>query len=300
MECRRFALLFALAAGCAPGESGLLLELSGGEPVDALSVTVLGARGALVLDEPVPNARLPGRVRVASGARSEAVRVLVWGFRGLERVAFGRGAAAVAPGVERTVAIALAAAPSDRDGDRIPDVDDGCPELADPRQEDADGDGKTDACAAADGGSDAGYCPGNLISNGTFEDGTSGWVANDGTATRVPFGHSGGFAAQVCRVAQGIPYFTVNTEPLPVAGPPNGSGWRMEAWISTGSPDAGSQQLQGIIRELKQVGVTVAEGQSAMVTPDGLWQRVAASYTVKGPDSGYLEVYFVSLSPPAG
>lgn len=137
-------------AGCpGRGASGLSVEIcSKIGVIDRLTVTVLGAHGALITDRPVPESgdppQLPGRLRIEGETADPPLTVLVTGWRAEQPVGFAGGE--LKPPTDSAV-LCLTDFPPDRDGDLIPDDLDGCPDVPDPDQQDADGDGVTDICA---------------------------------------------------------------------------------------------------------------------------------------------------------
>src|SRR5690349_12774359 len=88
----------------------------------------------------------------------------------------------------------------------------------------------------AGGPSDAGPpgspCPGNLVQNPGFEDGTSGWEADAATLSRRSGGHDGAWAAHVCRDATSSEsYYDISTVSPTVVHPPNGAIYQLTAWV---------------------------------------------------------------------
>ncbi len=79
---------------------------------------------------------------------------------------------------------------------------------------------------------------GEEVTNGTFEAGTSGWVAtpkDDGTApvalARVSGGHTGSYAARVSNTSTGTATTVLNDSPNSVASTTAGLTYRATAWL---------------------------------------------------------------------
>ncbi len=288
-----------LLISCGPVENGLYLEVSSDIPeLDGLSVTVLSPTGALITDQRLsrPDAdalKLPGRIRLELSGRNEALRFLVWGFRGDVRSAFG----AVASNQETRsdLRVTLSSPPPDQDGDLIPNAWDGCPTIADPLQEDADADGVTDACESA-----VPSCPGNIPINPDFENDLAGWSGVDGEPTRVAPGRGGTRgAARLCRTGEGLKTFTLEEWPPALRNPVAGRKYRVEAWVRAETEPG--QRLVPVIREVGEGGTYAgASPDSGAVILGGDWQRVSTEYTVAGDNSEELLVEFASTNAPVG
>ena len=218
--CR--AAVTLLLVGCGSDSSGIVLEISSAvTPLGRVTVSVMGARGALLDEGQVGelDPELPLRVLVEPSGRRESVRALGWGWRQQDRVAFGQIAFDVDPDVERVVQLRLEAMVADSDQDGIPDPTDACPEVADPGQEDADGDGVTDACAAR--------CPGNVLVNPDFEDTIDPWIDENADLVLDDAGLSGR-ALAVCYDGEGSDWAAKDR--MSVLAPMPGS-YHLEAWI---------------------------------------------------------------------
>jgi hypothetical protein len=277
---------------CGPVEEGVFLEVSTDVPeLDRLTVTVLNPNGALLLDEPLPasgDLRLPGRIQLDAAGRTEELRFLVWGFRENVRAAFG--AARSSDGTGKSVPLKLTAAPPDRDGDLIPDGWDGCPGVSDPRQEDSNANGVTNACAPL-----AETCPGNILANPGFDEDTSGWSGVHGEEETVGPGHRGlGAAARICR-SDSDPGFTLEEVPPRLKDPEKGKTYRVDAWVRA-EP---GQTLSPVIREVGPGDLYVGSSDP-MFDTTGEWQFVSTQYAVKGDASVELLVEFTSWDAPAG
>lgn len=241
-------------------------------PLDRLTLTVIAPNGAIVLDQEVSHT-LPGHIHLDSGSRAERELVIAWGWQAGARVAYASAALDVAPGLDREVALALAAPPPDCDGDNIPDVDDRCPRIADPSQEDGDADGTSDACVPG------ASCPGNLVTNPDFEQGTTGWhpIAGKALLTQVAGGHSGTFAGRVCKdPGNTTSLYDIVDQPQLVPQVTVGATYRLDAWIRTSTSVA-----QNIDLSLKEFSGTTLVGEDAGSTfvPTGDWQLGTTSYT---------------------
>jgi hypothetical protein len=151
-------LLRSLAAvatlGACSGEAsyGLVIDRCGAAfAVERLTISVLGPHGALIVDGPVPATgappSLPGRLRIEGGGAETALRILVTGWRDGQRIAFGALRVANVAQANRARLCLETPFPSDIDADGVPDGEDGCSQIPDPDQADADGDGRTDLCA---------------------------------------------------------------------------------------------------------------------------------------------------------
>jgi hypothetical protein len=147
---RLFALLL-LAGGCEdPTSVRLYLSLAGGEPTpSSLAVSVFDRYRERVDKRAIASPRLPGQLLLSSlPAANDTLRVLAAASTG----AFGGTAVTTWPHHEVGATIELARATPDRDGDGVPDGIDNCPDVPNPDQADADGNGVGDACAAGDAG----------------------------------------------------------------------------------------------------------------------------------------------------
>ena len=210
-------------------------------------------------------------------------------------MAFGAVAIDVTPDLDVTVALPLGPPPADADGDAIPDAWDGCPDAVDPSQADADLDGVGDAC---DGGPAA--CPGNLVSNGDFETGTSGWTSSGGTVSWETGGRASGHAARICNLAASGPsLYTLNDNPDTVPTPVEGDSYRLEAWVRT-DVDTPPQSLRPRLRELDAAGDERLNSSNNGVISTADWQRISVDAVIAGADSSALEAYFSSVDAPEG
>lgn len=291
------ALLSLAACGEEPG--GILLDISSEVvPLDRLTVTVLAGTGALLVDRDVPEEGgppdLPGMVRIDAGLRDEPLRVLAWGWQDGARVAFGRTDIAAAPDLDRTFPLRLAPPPDDTDGDAVPDPFDGCPLVSDPQQEDSDADGTGDACAAA-------ACDGNLVVNGDFEAGTTGWTAPDsGEIIWEVGGHGSDRAVRVCKSDTGGPSLSVlSDDPSTVTDPALGATYHLEAWARADAEDA-PQNLRPRLRERDASGNEVFNNQNTGISLSPDWQLLSLDGTIMEAGSSALEVYFSSIDAPDG
>lgn len=289
---RPLALLtLVLGAACAGDDpGGILLDVSSEvEPLDRLTLTVLGETGAIVLDREVPEGGgapdLPGLVRLDVGERREDLRVLGWGWQDDARVAFGMAELSVAPDIDVTEPLRLEEPPVDGDGDGVPDGIDVCPDVSDPDQGDTDADGAGDACG----------CEENLIANGDFEEGITGWTGSGATESWENGGHGGARAIRVCKDPTGGPALSVLTdEPSSVLDPSVGEGYALEAWARADADDL-PQNLRPRLRErdAQEDQLMVHQNEGIELTTD--WQRLSLEATVTSADIGDLEVYFSSI-----
>jgi hypothetical protein len=282
----RACLPALLALACGSPRDGTLLEVSSAiEPLDRLTLTVLADTGALLVDREVPDEggppELPGLVALEVGERREHLRVLAWGWRGEERVAYGRAELDVAPDRDQTVPLALAAPTADGDGDGVPDADDVCPSIADPEQADGDADGAGDACV----------CSGNLLGNGGFETGTVGWTAPYGSIAWHDGGHLSSHAAELCKAdTGGVSLDTISDDPDAVDDPPVGARYRLQAWAMAEPEPA--QNLRPRLRERDAAGNEIEIHQNSGITLTADWQEISLDAEIVGPDPASLEVYF--------
>jgi hypothetical protein len=288
------ALLMALAS-CGTELDRPILEVSSSIlPLTGLSVSVIDGPGALIVHQRVDDGgaelAVPLRLAIDGRGRTGSVRVLVWGLRGEEDVAFG--ARTVALDATEVVPLRLEVPGPDCDGDRIPDQEDRCPEVADPHQTDLDGDGVGDACVPG------GSCLSNLLANGDFEDGLAGWTGDSlATFTRVEGGHSGLFAARLCKVSTGSPDSIDAEVEAAVEGLTPGRRFRLDAQVRTSTGMADSFQI-GFI-EKDGAGVTIGTGSVTNITLGQSWDLLSTSYDAQG-EASVLRVQLKLASAPDG
>jgi hypothetical protein len=291
------------AIGCGGGddESSLIIELSSQiQPLDSATVSVFGEHGALVTDRRLTDGGaldLPRRVRIAGGDREGPIRIFVWGESATARVAFGAASAQLSIGVEDEIDLELAAPPADCDGDGVPDMLDGCAAIADPAQDDDDGDGTTNACTPGSS------CPANRVTNPGFESTTTGWrasTANPAMLAIVAGGHGGASAAELCKIANGgTAEYSFDDNPATIGAPAMGGRYRVDAWVRADEPAA--QRIDLRVGEMSIPGDNPLATMIGSVTATTDWQVVTTLYTVSNPPgTSTLDVRFRVLGAADG
>jgi len=142
------ALTIALA-GCSAGGTSVALDVSlaagAPEPAATIFVRVFDDGGAMTSARRLAGRGLPGALVIYGlPDRAQRLRVVVDGGAVLGALAVDTVA-----GAQVRRPLLLEAAPPDRDGDRVPDAVDVCPDEPDPDQLDTDRDGVGDACPGA-------------------------------------------------------------------------------------------------------------------------------------------------------
>jgi hypothetical protein len=173
------ALSFSLSACSAQTALWLELEAEAGAMPASVQVAVFDAHGLLAPWQTFTHPKLPGRIYVELPNSEQTLRLAATDGQTLR----GSATATSNPMHEVTVKLTLSSAAADRDGDGVVDGLDNCPVAANPAQEDADSDGKGDACPESKCQSlkDVLLCDG-------FESGLGNWrVAQDtsGTTTTI-------------------------------------------------------------------------------------------------------------------
>jgi hypothetical protein len=152
--------------------------------------------------------------------------------------------------------------------------------------------------AALDGGSDPFDCPGNLVANHSFENGTGGWLSYYGTVTTIADAPLGNLAAQMCSDGTAENgYYSLDDEPDAVLAPKTGEKYELRAAVRAG-PQAGQQDVQVVVREHDLDDSY--HPHPAFVSPGEDWQVVTTSLTVESASPGQVDVYVASTDPAAG
>ncbi len=164
-------------------------------------------------------------------------------------------------------------------------------------------DAGSDVVQASDAGSDvvqtsdASDAGGNLVTNGSFENGNGGCGANWGngygmTFTRVSPGHTGNSACLVCIQGSGLSYQIDAIATMPVQA----GNYYAEAWIDTPWDGGAATQKAGIqVRLVGDAGTItgcIGDGtsycQGTFVTPNSGWAPSSTTFVVAG--SGGLQI----------
>jgi hypothetical protein len=113
--------------------------------------------GVRLRDQAIPSPTLPSPLVVTQLPANQTIRIAIDGPEGPMREEAGLSLQTRA-GAQVSAAATLSAATVDSDGDGVPDSIDNCPQIANPDQNDADGNGAGDACERGDGGSSCVGC----------------------------------------------------------------------------------------------------------------------------------------------
>jgi hypothetical protein len=163
-----------------------------------------------------------------------------------------------------------------------------------------DGDGpiSPDARPAADAGENPFDCPGNLVVNPSFEDGSVNWMANNGTVMTVGDPAFGSFAAEVCFDGTAdAGYYSLDDAPPTVANPSTGEKYVLAAWVRAGA-QTDPQDVEIVVREYDEDGAP--HPSPVPISPDGEWRKVETSLTVQSASPMNVDVYAASRSPAEG
>lgn len=157
--------------------------------------------------------------------------------------------------------------------------------------DDAGAGGEPDAPPSLDA---AATCPDNLLSNPSFETGTSGWGGIGGPLSQINDGHDGDHAAEKCFDGSDT-YYNVSDNPDSVMGTAVGETFAVSAWLRSGT----DQTLRAIIRVKDTFNQSLEQSNTALLLkPD--WQEVTVQHIVNDPAATVVEVYFSVESPAAG
>ncbi len=144
---------------------------------------------------------------------------------------------------------------------------------------------------------------GNLIVNGGFESGTSGWSAWHGTASQATIARSGTYGARVDYVAPAAGEGNANVYlldkwPGDVANPKVGQVYQGSAWVK-GEGSSLGKAVELVVREHDDAGNEV-ETAGPRVTLSGTWQQLTASHTVARSGMTRVDIYVRQLGAVAG
>lgn len=118
---------------------------------------------------------------------------------------------------------------------------------------------------------------GNLVKNGHFEEGLSGWKSeNETVLTRVPQGHTGNWSVRLgTRKDGGTP--VLNDQPNTVASAAAGHTYRARMWVKTTT-----SPMQVNLRVREAIGGKIVDrSQQYTYLTDNAWHRVVVELTAK-------------------
>lgn len=132
--------------------------------------------------------------------------------------------------------------------------------------------------------------PGELLGNGSFENGLDGWGGWQATLAEAP-GHQGTRAARVT-TSTGSGVFAMFTHPRPISPAPPGVAYRTSAWVRSERP---GRAVCLLAREW--TGGSIVDQSETCRTSTTSWQQLSLTYTTKGSDSLELALYQPDAQP---
>jgi hypothetical protein len=120
-----------------------------------------------------------------------------------------------------------------------------------------------------------------------IELGTGGWQASTidpGTLSRIPGGHAGEFAAQLCKLPSGklpsgtLREYAMDDRPNSILVPTPGGRYRVDAWVR--SESAVAQTIDLRVGEVSVPGDNSLNAMIAGVPATPAWQLLTLTYTV--------------------
>ena len=137
-------------------------------------------------------------------------------------------------------------------------------------------------------------CPGNVLSNPSFEEGTGGWGGVGGPLTQVSEAHDGNHAAQRCYDGSAS-YYNINDNPDSVMGTQVGHRYAVSAWLRSER----DQTLAAVIRVKDSLGESLESSTTSIILKAD-WQEVTVEHGVEEQTAAAVEVYFSNSTPVEG
>ena len=310
MRWRGAVVLAAGLLGCSSPTTLMVAVTSADRvPPTALTVSVYDAYGALALHRP-GTTTLPGTVVVELPDRATALRLVVDGNGTPASTGGTRVSSVVGRQVRATIALSSATADADADG--VPDDLDNCPQVANPDQADANGDGRGDAC---DGNAPPGSCAAatSVPFCDDFESGptlsTTRWRADRSDPAVIEINHDARFvhrgtqsahlrsAPVAAGASAGVDISEVATFPAFARA---NTFW-VRAWIWLPQPPAGSNDVRILVADNAAstvgIGVSVSPQNAAVAS----WAPAGGALVRSSAPPGFGEwtcyVWRVDVSP---
>ncbi len=131
----------------------------------------------------------------------------------------------------------------------------------------------------------------NLVANGHFEEGVSGWFGFQATVAVADTAHTGDQSAGVCVDATENNY-AINDTPATVSAPDAGGVFRASAWVRAAG-DLESARVQIVIREVV-AGSGGESTNSPSMTIGQEWQKITVAHTFT-QSSEALDLYIAGF-----
>jgi len=150
------------------------------------------------------------------------------------------------------------------------------------------------ACLGAppDGDGNEDPCPGNLVSNPSFEQGTFGWSGFASDLSMVDGGWEGSHAVEICYTS-GDTVYSMDDSPNSVPAPTTGAIYEVVAHIRSES----ARTVQVGIREWV---AGEARAEVEFYDSDGEWTEMSSALRVESPEAEAVDIYFACDELEAG